>query len=142
MSEETIPQISLRDILLVESEFKKLGDKGKWPQQHTLINIELRASESEDITICELTITLTPSDEGEQVYYAKVKMEAAFILPAELPFDREQFKYINGPAIIYPYIREHISAVTGKAGIGPIFLAPFNFVQHYKTHIQGKITSD
>jgi preprotein translocase subunit SecB len=40
----------------------------------------------------------------------------------------EEFTSINAPALIFPYIREHITAITQKAGIKPIIIQPINFV--------------
>ncbi len=46
--------------------------------------------------------------------------------------DLEQFGYINGAAIIFPYIREHLSNLSSKAGLGLILLPPFNFTSNNK----------
>jgi len=41
----------------------------------------------------------------------------------------EQFGQINGAAIIYPYIREHLSSLSAKAGLGLIFIPPVNLTK-------------
>jgi preprotein translocase subunit SecB len=43
--------------------------------------------------------------------------------------DLESFGKVNGAAIIYPYIREQLSNISLKAGIGNIILPPANFVK-------------
>ena len=46
--------------------------------------------------------------------------------PSVSPTD---FGNINGPAIIYPFIREHLSSLSLKAGIGQLLIPPVNFVK-------------
>jgi preprotein translocase subunit SecB len=46
--------------------------------------------------------------------------------------DYDLFGRVNGAAIIFPYIREHISGLSLKAGLGPIILPPVNFVGNQK----------
>jgi preprotein translocase subunit SecB len=41
----------------------------------------------------------------------------------------DKFAKINAPAIIFPFIREHIATLSLKAGIYPILLPPINFVK-------------
>ena len=41
--------------------------------------------------------------------------------------DLESFGRVNGAAIIFPYIREHLTNLSAKAGVGLIMLPPFNF---------------
>lgn len=36
---------------------------------------------------------------------------------------------INGPAIIYPYVRETIADMTRRAGFSPLHLPPVNFIR-------------
>lgn len=42
----------------------------------------------------------------------------------------------NAPALMFPYIREHISAITQKAGVKPILLQPLNFVALQNNQIE------
>jgi preprotein translocase subunit SecB len=41
----------------------------------------------------------------------------------------DKFAKINAPAIIFPFIREHVATLSLKAGIHPILLPPINFVK-------------
>lgn len=56
-------------------------------------------------------------------------MLGVFEFGENLSLPLESFANINAPAIIFPYIREHLSNVSMKAGIQPILLPPINFVQ-------------
>lgn len=44
-----------------------------------------------------------------------------------LKSDYDAFGRVNGAAIIFPYVREHITNLSIKAGIGSILLPPVNF---------------
>jgi preprotein translocase subunit SecB len=44
--------------------------------------------------------------------------------------DFDEFGKINGAAIIFPYIREHITNIFLEAGIGAIILPPVNFTKN------------
>lgn len=43
--------------------------------------------------------------------------------------DNEQFGRINGAAIIFPFVREHIANIALKAGLGSLILPPVNFTK-------------
>ncbi len=48
------------------------------------------------------------------------------VIEGEENMEIEQYMQNHSPALMFPYIREHISTVTQKAGIKPVFLAPVN----------------
>ena len=61
---------------------------------------------------------------------AEIKMVGVFEKIGEVGLDLERFGQINGAAIIFPYIREHLTNLSAKAGIGMIILPPFNFTKN------------
>lgn len=67
-----------------------------------------------------------------------VKNEGLFELHGEKSEFFRSFCYINAPALIYPYIRETDFSLTGKAGIQPINLPPFNFVAFGKNSMENE----
>jgi len=58
---------------------------------------------------------------------ATISMVGIFEKFGDSPLNLEQFGNVNAAAIIFPYIREHLSNLSAKAGLGLIFLPPFNF---------------
>lgn len=48
----------------------------------------------------------------------------------------EKMCHINGSAILYPYLREQLSNLTNKAGLGNIILPAVNFVKLYEERMQ------
>lgn len=66
--------------------------------------------------------------QGEVVAFsADVKMIGVFEKIGEPAVQEDAFKRINAPAIIYPFIREHIHNLCLKAGVGQVLLPTVNF---------------
>ena len=42
----------------------------------------------------------------------------------------EDFGRINGAAIIFPFVREHIANVALKGGLGTVLIPPVNFTKY------------
>jgi preprotein translocase subunit SecB len=60
---------------------------------------------------------------------ATIKMIGVFEKFGETQLDLEEFGQVNGAAIIFPYVREHLTNLSAKAGLGLIFLPPANFTK-------------
>jgi len=69
----------------------------------------------------------------QQVFEDQVEIECSitmfgqFAKIGEDEIDMKMFGKINGAAIVFPYIREHLSNLSAKAGLGLILLPPINF---------------
>ncbi len=48
------------------------------------------------------------------------------IIKGEENMDIKEYVRCNAPALMFPYVREHISSITGKSGINPVYLPPLN----------------
>lgn len=57
-------------------------------------------------------------------------MVGLFTVPNNSPLPIEVFTNVNAPAIIFPFLREHLASISMKAGIQPIMLQPVNFVKN------------
>ena len=67
--------------------------------------------------------------EGKEVLVLKSKFVGFFsVIKGQENMDIEEYIKNNSVGLMFPYIREHISAVTIKSGINPIFLPPINVV--------------
>lgn len=97
------------------------------------LNIGVEVSvEKNIITVAETVYFTQKYNDVEQVNI-EVKMVGIFECIGEtLLKDYEEFGRINGAAIIFPYIREHITTLSLKAGIGVIIIPPINFVKNNK----------
>ena len=76
-------------------------------------------------------VTLTLDYNGKQkdliVCSSRIKMIGIFEKTGEPALPEDAFKKINAPAIIYPFIREHLHALCLKGSITNIFLPTVNF---------------
>lgn len=69
----------------------------------------------------------------------EITMVGVFEKVGELGISLEEFGNINGAAILFPYVRENLSNLSLKSGIGNLILPPANFVKMYhdkKTAVQ------
>lgn len=63
----------------------------------------------------------------KQICIANIKMIGVFEKYGDPAITDDKFKAINGPAIIYPFIREHLHNLCLKAGIANVLLPTINF---------------
>lgn len=122
--------IKVLNILLLESVFKRNIDV--FFDQSTMKNdIKIDVSnqiENNQIFVTEkISFSMTSLD--KQVMSAEITMLGHFEKFGDASLPLEEFAKVNGPAIIFPFIREQLATQTLKAGIGQIILPPINFVK-------------
>jgi preprotein translocase subunit SecB len=118
-------------VLLLESSFKR--DTGI---DATIINdieneINITPVAHETTTDHKFAVTLSVQYKGmqtqDQICIADITMIGVFEKVGEPVWPEDKFKTINGPAIIYPFIREHLHNLCLKAGIANVLLPTVNF---------------
>ncbi|MCK9452687.1 MAG: protein-export chaperone SecB [Bacteroidales bacterium] len=121
----------LLNILLIESSFNREPQIDFENQDlHNNINIDVQNStENSNILYVTVIMDFDTSINDKKFITAKIKMLGVFEYGEELTLSLDNFANINAPAIIFPFIREHLSNVSMKAGIQPILLPPINFVE-------------
>ncbi|CAG5072865.1 Protein-export protein SecB [Dyadobacter sp. CECT 9623] len=134
---------SIKKVYLVESDFK--------------YNPEVSTSESARFDL-EVTMSRMDTDNGDTLISLGVKVIAfsgdASLLTVTARMDgifdfnldgagpaEDYLANVNAPAIIYPFVREHIASLTAKAGVDALLIPPFNFVDHYQ-RLKEKTTSE
>jgi len=122
------PGISFDGIVLVKEDFHRTFSM---PHKSKIdIEFTMELNNFEDSFSNELTTNLTCfSDDGAEV----LKLEFTFVGLFSIKSDEENmdiklFMKQNSPAIMFPYIREHITSITQKSGIKPILLPPINII--------------
>lgn len=117
----------IKNIILVESNFSRVNNV-VFDNPKNNININVNVSVVNNNITVEETIDLVQKHGDNEQMKFHVKMVGIFekIGESELK-DLDKFGRINGASIIYPYIREHITSVTLKAGVGAVLLPPVNF---------------
>jgi preprotein translocase subunit SecB len=121
--------ISFDGIVLVKENFHRTSSM---PNKSKIdIEFSMELNHFEDSFSNELTTNLLCfSDDGEEVV---LKLEFTFVglfsvNTAEENMDIKLFMKQNSPAIMFPYIREHISSITQKSGVSPVLLPPINII--------------
>ena len=86
----------------------------------------------------EVTITATVTAKGGErtVFLIEVVQAGIFLLANIAPQDLEPVLAISCPAILYPYLRETVSDVVGRAGFPPVILAHMAFESLYLQRLQ------
>lgn len=119
----------IKNLLLLESNFKRIQNV-RFDDKTSELNLDINTEVGTQDNIISVAETVTVSqkhDDTEQFSFL-VKMVGVFECVGESPLkDYEAFGKVNGAAIIFPYIREIISNLSLKAGLGPIVLPPVNF---------------
>ena len=127
---DTKNSFTLKSIVLLESFFKRDPIINFDNLKNILdLTIDNAIDENKKEIYVTVTINYKLVHKRKIQVNSKVKMLGIFEYGQNIPINIEQFAKINAPAIIFPYIREHLSNVSLKAGIKPIFLPPINFVK-------------
>lgn len=120
----------LLNIVLIESQFKRIPEISfNSPEFENHININLEDQRLDNKIFITVTLNFTAGKSNEEEIKALIKYLGIFEFEnsSELPLD--EFAKVNGPAIIFPFMREHLATISMKAGIAPILLPPINFVK-------------
>lgn len=119
------------NVILIESLFKRVSEVDYTSNDYdNKLNIDISKSiEGNELSV-ELTVEIKTGVGEKTDVEMVVKMVGQFTRTAgidQIPVER--FAKVNAPAIIFPFVREHIASVTSKAGIPTILLPPINFVK-------------
>ena len=118
------------NILLLESSFNRIESvEFNNPDIKQEINVEVNVNvNGNTVAVTDQIVYKQIFNDIEQVS-AVIKMIGVFEKVGDSPLDLEKFGQVNGAAIIFPYIREHLSSLSAKAGLGLIFLPPVNLTK-------------
>lgn len=127
MDKNKQPGISFNSIMLVKEGFWRDYDV----PEETIpdFNIGFGWSVQENNYIVELSTSLRLLHQEQE----KLKLDSTFIgvfsvIDNNENMNIEEYIKSNSAALMFPYIREHISTITQKAGIRPVLLPPINVV--------------
>ena len=93
------------------------------------INVNVENKVDGNFLYCIVTLTYNSIfPDGDKEIECTIAMLGSFEVIGEAnPQSGEKFLMFNAPAIVFPYIREHLSGLSIKAGLPTILLPPFNF---------------
>jgi preprotein translocase subunit SecB len=123
----------INNLLLLESTFSRVINV-TFDNPDVFQNIDVNVNVSINLNTVVVTEEVKYSQTFNQVQEvtATIKMVGVFEKFGDSILDLENFGNINGAAIIFPYIREHLTNLTSKAGLGLIIIPPFNFTKNAK----------
>ena len=114
---------NVESILLTESSFTRKG-KINFSESEQEVSFETGVGSRDNTT------TVTNKLKDEEQYKIVVSFVGVFKRTGNSQIsDNEQFGRINGAAIIFPFVREHIANIALKAGLGSVILPPVNFTK-------------
>jgi len=85
-----------------------------------------------------LTVTVTAKVKEKTLFLAEVGQAGIFVIRNIPAADVDPILGIACPNILYPYVREVVSDVVGRAGFPPVVLSPVNFEGLYQAQKQAQ----
>ena len=138
--EQQKPAFNLISITTLEAFFKREAaiDQSYARAKNNLVLNITKQFENDNIGVI-LTVTLNQELEGKNLVEMRVTTVGVFKKQGEVPEEAiTNFCDINGPAIIFPYVREIFSNLSMKGGLQPIVIQPINFVELSKQEKEKK----
>ena len=136
------PTFSVEKIYVKDVSFEAPGAPQVFSEQGQPaleMNLNQRVQRvAENLFEVELGVTLTCKLADKTVYLAEVRQAGLFGLGG---FDEQTLDAMLGvhcPNILYPYVREVVSDVVGRAGFPPVVLSPVNFEGLYQAQKQAQ----
>ena len=131
VTEKTKSSFQLMSISLRKSVFEIAEPESILDNFEIGIGIEKKIS-IENNRKLECAVTTMLSVEDREAFNLSVTMVGKFIVRGESDFETNDFLNINAPSIIYPYIRQHVRALSLESGmVKPIILPVINFVSFH-----------
>lgn len=132
MDESRQPGLQFDQIFLMSAHFEHRPDALSLPPNtpiETRVKVDITAGQSEDKSRGLLTVSVSTVDESERgsLYRFQVTMGALVSVDAAAP-NLEIDKYLGsqGPASMFPFLREAVANLTGRGRFGPVWLRPLN----------------
>ena len=123
------PGIKFENVILSSEKFWR---KPEIPENLN-INLEFKLNKSINPNtkkgIVELECILQLEDSSKNIYVLINPIFIGIFSESETKnMDLDTFINKHAPALLIPYIREHITNISSKAGITPIILPPINII--------------
>ena len=120
----------IKDLILVESSFRRIGNVSFEKDVNKSFNVNVESFVNDNTITVAVEATVAQKLQDIEQFNIRVKMIGIFEhIGDTLITDFERFGKVNGAAIIFPYIREHVTNLSSKAGMGAILLPPVNFTK-------------
>lgn len=114
------------NISLLESTFRRERGEIVQDSEEIKFSIEIETHFSDEKK--ELLVFLATATQSESPFCFSVTYGGKFALDIEEAAHIERIGTVNCPAIIFPFIREHVAELTRRAGLNAFIMNPINFV--------------
>lgn len=123
------PGIQFKGIILTKENFSREKIVSEDYVANVSFDIKHNTLEGRNDANVEITTSVEGIVDKKQCFNLTFSMVGIFsYLPGEENMEMENFTKYNAPALMFPYIREHIVTITQKSGLKPLMLAPTNIV--------------
>jgi len=119
----------LKSLSLIESNFSREAEIDFATEISNDIDIDIQHTLIDVDVIISLKVDLNGKFKRKKLFRFTTKYIGVFEIGNEDILPVEKFVEANGPAIMYPFIREHIATTSLKAGLQPVLLPPVNFIK-------------
>lgn len=125
---------TIERLLLIKNSFERAINISFDDNLNNEVDVDVQVGKMNDSTIFVTeTVSISQKKDENEQFSIKVTMVGVFRKIGETQIEMEKFGHINGAAIIFPFIREHIASLTVKSGLGIILLPPVNFEQRWES---------
>jgi preprotein translocase subunit SecB len=139
--EFTIQRIYVKDLSL-ECPLVPHAFQEEWRPELNLQFTMNSTSVAENIFELVLQITVTAISKEKTLFLIEIKQAGLFTLKGFTAEQNHQILGITCPTILFPYAREAVSDLVGRAGFPPLYLAPVNFEALYAQQLQDQNKPD
>lgn len=130
-----IQRVYVKDLSL-ETPYSPQAFQEEWqPElnlQFSMNTTEIGADNHEVV----LQITVTAKSKDKTLFLVEIKQAGLFTIKGFTEEQNHQVMSITCPTILFPYAREAVSDLVGRAGFPPLYLAPVNFEALYTQQMQ------
>lgn len=130
-----IEKIYVKDLSLEIPHAPQVFLSGDQPQVEVQLHNEGTGLD-EGLYQVVLTITVTAKSGDKTAFLVEVAQAGIFQIRNMPESDLEPLLATACPNILFPYAREAVSDVIGRAGFPPVYLAPVNFEAIYLQRMQ------
>jgi|SRR6185312_831522 len=130
MTNPVLASFNIQHIIMTESVFRRKSVIDFNKRQNPSVDVKTNYSLNPDGSIycvVELSYSATYEDDTEPIIEARIVLGGLFTKNGETMLPTDTFGKVNAPAILFPFVREHLSSLSVKANIVPILLTPVNF---------------
>ncbi len=141
LPEFVIQRVYVKDLSL-ECPQSPQAFQEEWQPELNLQFTMNTSNVAENIYELVLQVTVTATSREKTLFLVEIKQAGLFTLKGFTEEQTQQVLSITCPTILFPYAREAVSDLVGRAGFPPLYLAPVNFEALYAQQMQKQAEED